>query len=451
MPTVQTPGQTIANSTQQPYVDPTTGMVYYAKPSPGGGKCYVPRNAKPKCAFHRYSKAGKLPTRCIHPTIGTNKSAQDVNKMSPCQMYEPDPINAAAILASTPARPGVPTGDDVKDEEIFIQIKRAQQAMAQQPASPAGASRAAFMSQLKVDDEIRIGSVMLRQRSSATLSEYEQRLVPRLKFTYRDNESKTQGSLLEFIARAVQENDIAVLVGHLGTGKTTGVMKVAEMLNQPLSITNCDGQLTVEQIIGTRVPDKDPSGATILRWQDAPLLRAYREGYWAIVDDFTFTGSDVFSAIFGLMTNDFYQVLTTGEIIPKHEDFRLFLTTNPPEFGELYPNRQQPDAAFLSRIGARFWVDYLPEAEERLAMQEAAPLLSSDLLDRMQRSIKLSRDYLQKQDINFAFSTRHAVNWARKAERHQNLLRAAMEAFVADLDVESKSVMLGKILDSQID
>jgi MoxR-like ATPase len=129
----------------------------------------------------------------------------------------------------------------------------------------------------------------------------------------------------------------------------------------------------------------------------------------------------------------------------------LFLTTNPPEFVELYPNRQQPDAAFLSRIGAQYWVDYLKPSVEREAMIEAAPLLSSETLDRMQRVIDISRQYLARQDINFAFSTRHAVNWAKKAVRHNDLKRAAFEAFLAAMDSESKSVMLSKILDSQLD
>ncbi len=434
-----------------PYVD-STGMVRYPKQPPGGGKCYTPKNAKPKCAFHRYSKPGALPSRCIHPHIGKPLDRNTINGMTACPMYEPDANNADAILATVPARLGVPTGDDNKDTDILIQLKRAKQAMTiQGGVGEVGKVRDAFISKLERKDEIRIGSVLLPRRDASVVDDYGQRLVPRLRFTYRDNINDQQGSLLEFIARAVEENDIALLVGHLGTGKTTGVMKVAEMVGAPLSVTNCDGQLTVEQIIGTRIPDKDPSGATILRWQDAPLLRAYREGYWACIDDFTFTGSDVFSAIFGLMTNEYYQVLVTGEIVQKHPDFRLFLTTNPPEFVELYPNRQQPDASFLSRVGARFWVSYLKPGAEREAMREAAPLLSEDLLDRMQRVIKMSRDYLERQDINFAFSTRHAVNWARKVSRHQDLRRAALEAFVADMDTESKNVMLDKILDSQVD
>jgi MoxR-like ATPase len=248
----------------------------------------------------------------------------------------------------------------------------------------------------------------------------------------------------------VVENDIMVLIGHLGAGKTTGVMKVAEMCNAPLAVINCDGQLTVEQVIGTRVPVLE-NGVPTLAWRDAPLLEAYRKGYWAVIDDYTFTGSDVFSAIFGLMTNSQYQVLVTGEIIPRHENFRLFLTTNPPEYIELYPNRQQPDAAFLSRIQARYWVDFLPAAAERKAMQEAAPVLPSDTLDRMQKVIEVSRNMLKQGSINFVFSTRHAVNWAKKVARSGKLQQAAFEAFVADMDQESKSVMQSKILDAVTD
>lgn len=434
------------------YIDPATGNVIYPKPSPGGGVCYTPRNAKPKCAFHHYSKPGKgaLPSRCAHPTMGRPLDRKIISNMVSCPVYEPDPLNAAAIQATTVRRSGVPTGDDIKDQDILIQLKRTKKAMDVAPGSDKS-TKADFLAQLQVEDEIRIGGVLLSKYDQASLTDYTKMLVPKLKFTYRDNITPEQGSVLEFVARAAEENEIALLIGHLGSGKTTAVMKVAELVGAPLAVTNCDGQLTVEQIIGTRVPDKDASGAAYLRWQDAPLLRAYREGHWACIDDFTFTGSDVFSAIFGLMTNDYYQVLVTGEVIPKHPDFRLFLTTNPTEYVELYPNRQQPDAAFLSRIPSRIWVNYLDEVSERQAMVEAAPLLPANMLDRIQRVIKLSREYLTRQDINFAMSTRHAVNWAKKASRHQDLKRAAMEAFVADMDVESRNVMLSKILDSQLD
>ena len=307
----------------------------------------------------------------------------------------------------------------------------------------------AFKKALGADREVKFGVVMLPQW------EDERRpalLVPHLPFTYEDNLDPIQGSLLEFVARAVKDNEIAVLVGHLGTGKTTGVMHVAELCNAPLVILNCDGQLTVEQVLGSRVPAIDSeTGRSTLVWRDSPTLEAYRKGYWVAIDDYTFTGSDVFSAIYGLMTSDRYQVHVTGEVILKHPDFRLFLTTNPPEYTELYPNRQQPDAAFLSRIDSRFWVSFLPEKTERKVMREAAPLISDDSLDRMQRVIKVSRQYLSQNDLNFVFSTRHAVKWAKKVQRLGDLKRASFESFLADMDSESKNAMLSKILDTQLD
>lgn len=96
-------------------------------------------------------------------------------------------------------------------------------------------------------------------------------------------------------------------------------------------------------------------------------------------------------------------------------------------------------------------MNWLEPAEERMAMKEVAPLLNDTTLDRMQHVIALARGYLDKQDINFAFSTRHAVNWAKKMRRLGDLRWSAYEAFLADLDADSKEVMLSKILDGQLD
>lgn len=409
----------------------------------GGGKCYSPAATKiPRCGFHKYSDPKKsLPSRCTHPQIGRALNAKEVNAMKECWAYTPSETAAQQILATIPSRPGVPTGT-MADAGMHNPVPQKKMSK----AATADAWKQALMS----NDEIRIGREMLKVWPEDTHPRPE--LIPDLPFTYIDNVDKVQGSLLEFIARAVAENDIAVLIGHLGAGKTTAVMRVAEMAKAPLAVINCDGQLTVEQVIGTRVPGPDPvTGLNSLLWKDAPLLEAYRKGYWAVIDDYTFTGSDVFSAIFGLMTNSQYQVLVTGEIIKRHPDFRLFLTTNPPEYIELYPNRQQPDAAFLSRIQARIWVDFLPADAERMAMKEAAPLLPDETLNRMQKVIEVSRNMLKAGSLNFVFSTRHAVNWAKKVARLGDLKRAAFEAYVADMDMESKAVFQSKILDAVTD
>ena len=396
------------------------GTISYKKPEKG--KCYYPVATKiPRCSWHRYSDLSKgIPSRCVHPSRGGTLKKSDVDSMD-CEFYEPRV-----------------TEGDVSAQSVV-------NATSSSTTMDANAFKAALID----PNEVRFGKVTVRKWEDADRPDI---LVPSLKFTYVDNKDAEQGSVLEMVARCIIDNEIGVLIGHLGAGKTTAVEAVCQRLNAPLVKVMCDGQLTVEQIIGTRIPMIDPvTGMNTLVWHDAPLLEAFRKGYIAVVDDYTFTGSDVFSAIYGIMTDDKYLVLATGEIIRNHENFRLFLTTNPTEYVELYPNRQQPDAAFMSRIHARFWVDYLPEVDERKVLQEAAPLLPASTLDRMQTVIRLSREYLKRGVINFAFSTRHAVNWAKKIARLGDFKRAAMEAFVADMDTESKSVMLGKILDTVLE
>ena len=392
------------------------------------GKCYSPAlSGHARCAYHRHcDPKKKLPTRCVHPQIGRELTAEEIRSME-CPFYTPN----------TP-----------QNVELIEQYKVVAAATGATVEVSNKAGRAAWEAALGVQDDVRVGRELLKRRDGATAPAL---LVPKLPFKYIDNSNNEQGSVLEFIARVVNDNEIAVLIGHLGSGKTTGVLEVASRVGAPTVVINCDGQLTVDQVIGSRVPGIDENGNTRLEWRDAPLLQAYRSGYWAVIDDYTFTGSDVFSAIFGLMTQDRYQVLSTGEIITRHPEFRLFLTTNPPEYVELYPNRQQTDAAFLSRIQARYWVDYLSEPEERKAMHNAAPMLSKDMLDRMQRVIRVSREYMKNGNLNFAFSTRHAVAWARKIARLGDFMKAAWETFLADMDSESRQVMIDKILDSQVE
>lgn len=404
------------------------GTVVYSKGK--GGKCYSPaKSGVPRCAFHRHSGGPKIPSRCVHPTFKHRLTQDEVRHMTACPFYAPSEVAAASLTTAF-------SGGEIDRSPMT-------------ESTPASDLSEAFKLALGYEREIKFGTVMLPQWEDDARPDL---LVPKLGFSYVDNNDPIQGSLLEFVARAVKDSEIAVLIGHLGTGKTTGIMHVAERCNAPLVVLNCDGQLTVEQVLGSRVPAIDgETGRSTLVWRDSPTLEAYRLGYWAVIDDYTFTGSDVFSAIYGLMTSDRYQVHVTGEVIPKHPNFRLFLTTNPPEYIELYPNRQQPDAAFLSRIDSRFWVSFLPEKDERRVMREAAPLISDDALDRMQRVIKVSRHMLSQNDLNFVFSTRHAVKWARKVQRLGDLKRASFESFLADLDGESKHVMLSKVLDTQLE
>lgn len=421
-------------------IDPQPPAAGLDPTATGGGKCYSPASTKKaRCAWHKHSDPKlKQQSSCTHPTFGHPLTAKEVQEMKECVYYTPSDAGNVTEMKAAIRKLAEQSGADFSEvpqpgESISTQFKQA----------------------LVRKNEVKIGREMIDRWEDESRPDV---LVPKLSFKYIDNVDKTQGSVLEFVARSVKDNDIAVLIGHLGSGKTTGVMEVAARANAPLTIINCDGQLTVEQIIGSRVPSvelidpTDPSkgAANTLIWRDAPLLEAYRLGYWACIDDYTFTGSDVFSAIFGLMTNQNYQIQSTGEIVPRHPNFRLFLTTNPPEYMELYPNRQQPDAAFLSRIQSRFWVEYLPEAEERQVMRNAAPVISEDALNRMMRVISMSREYLRRGDLNFAFSTRHAVNWAKKVQRLGDIKRAAWESFLADMDSESKSVMQDKILDTQL-
>jgi hypothetical protein len=289
------------------------GTIAYAT---GGGKCYAPAATKlPRCSFHKYSDPkAKLPSRCVHPSIGRVLTAQEVNAMKDCAFYTPKDDLAAQIIANTVARPGIPTGT-IADKGMKA---AAYQSVPTTTRLTKAASAEMWKKALQNGDEIQIGREMVKIFPNDETNP-KPALIPELDFTYIDPIDKKQGSLLEAIARAVVENDIMVLIGHLGVGKTTGVERVAEMCNAPLAVINCDGQLTVEQVIGTRVPVLE-NGVPTLAWRDAPLLDAYRNGYWAVIDDYTFTGSDVFSAIFGLMTRKQYQVLVTGEIITRHKE-----------------------------------------------------------------------------------------------------------------------------------
>lgn len=410
-------------------------------PPSSTGKCYSPATTGvARCAYHKhFDPKNKLPTRCTHPVKAAGSggalplSAAEIAHME-CPFYTPDSADNKAMI------------------ERYRELAAATGAGLEILGTPASAGSASsgdrkeWEKALGVADKIRIGKEMIERYPDTG----HEAMVPKLPFTYIDNVNKVQGSFLEFVARSINDNEIAVVIGHLGAGKTTGILEVTNRIGAPTVVINCDGQLTVDQVIGSRVPGIDADGNTTLIWVDAPLLQAYRNGYVAVIDDYTFTGSDVFSAIFGLMTNDSYQVLSTGEIVTRHPMFRLFLTTNPPERMELYPNRQQTDAAFQSRIQVRYWVDYLPPAEERKAMRAAATVLPDDTLNRMQQVIKVARQHMEDGSLNFVFSTRHAVAWARKTSRLGDMARAAWETMIADMDEETKTSFL-KLLDTQID
>ena len=96
-------------------------------------------------------------------------------------------------------------------------------------------------------DSIRLTNTVLIGRSRMQCST-QKRVAPRSQRPYAI--TKPSAILLEQLAAGVQQAEPLLLVGETGTGKTTTVARLAEMLGKPLVALNLSNQSEASDILG---------------------------------------------------------------------------------------------------------------------------------------------------------------------------------------------------------
>jgi cobaltochelatase CobS len=229
---------------------------------------------------------------------------------------------------------------------------------------------------------------------------------------------------LEDLAAAVQVRIPAFLCGPPGSGKTSVVLQLAALLNQPAVRVNLGGQPHVADLLGEKALTVEPaSGQAVTEWRDGPVTEAVRRGWWLILDEYTAMPPSVTLRLQGLLEVGGSLVLAEngGEVVEPHPSFRLFATDNTTGRGDdtgLYQGTQAQNDANLDRFVV-FACDYPPPAEEAAILVRKTGI-PAKVARMMVEVATLVRSGMQKSETFCTLGTRRLLAWASFAAAYAN-------------------------------
>lgn len=252
-----------------------------------------------------------------------------------------------------------------------------------------------------------VGEIKIPIRDKAKMSEKEIALIPAL-----DEKFKPDLTMLRDIAMGIAMKQPVMAIGPTGCGKSSIIMWLAAKTNNPVYNPNCDDGLERQDLIACPMLDVDENGngRTIVREQ--MLTEAVRKGYWFVLEEVNAARPGVKLILNGLF--DDTGKLTVQELneqIVPHENFRMFMTSNPPN-DPMYAGITSENAAFKNRCLV-LWMNYTSN-EEAILVDKAGVKASE-----ARKMVKVAEDLRQGArmgEIMAVLSTRQLINWGQYAQ-----------------------------------
>lgn len=167
-----------------------------------------------------------------------------------------------------------------------------------------------------------------------------------------------QHKQFETILKVVSSGCNLILTGMAGSGKSHTVSQVAKALDIPFHSMSVSMQTTKSDLLGF----VDANGV----YRSNGFISAFRNGGLFNLDEIDASNANILVVLNSAISNGFLE-LPNGEMVTKHDDFRMVATAN--TFGTgantKYVGRNKLDAATLDRFAViKFDVD--EELEEKL-------------------------------------------------------------------------------------
>ncbi|CAF1389080.1 unnamed protein product, partial [Rotaria sp. Silwood1] len=209
-----------------------------------------------------------------------------------------------------------------------------------------------------------------------------------------------------------------LLQGETSVGKTSLIHWLSLATgNKCLRINNHE-HTDLSEYLGTYTCS---SNTGQLIFQDGPLIKAMRYGWWIILDELNLASTDILEALNRLLDDNRQLYLSeTNELINAHERFQLFATQNPA--GEQYSGRKRLSRAFRNRF-IELHFNNLPQYELEIIIEKKCQLPKTYSKLLIQTMIDLQK-YRSQKGIFFGklslITLRDLFRWAQRYTLYKN-------------------------------
>ncbi|WPK27495.1 hypothetical protein PUMCH_004884 [Australozyma saopauloensis] len=181
------------------------------------------------------------------------------------------------------------------------------------------------------------------------------------------------------VIRAMQGKKPILLEGSPGVGKTSLVTALAKAVGSPLVRINLSEQTDLIDLFGSDAPvDGGNTGEFV--WQDAPFLRAMKNGEWVLLDEMNLASQSVLEGLNACLDHrgEAY-IPELDRSFPCHPEFKVFAAQNPQYQGG---GRKGLPKSFVNRFSV-VYMDMLKTEDLRLISERLFPEISSSDCNKM--------------------------------------------------------------------
>jgi hypothetical protein len=194
---------------------------------------------------------------------------------------------------------------------------------------------------------VRVGQVTLPRRRPG----FGDSFVPDLQAFRHFCLDPLTAETLQHVVTSVALREPCLLEGETSTSKTSSILYLAGLLNQPVVRINLNGQTDTGELVGRFVPAADPvepgsaavpetpTARSFWRWQDGLVVQAMKRGWWVLLDEVNLAEPQILERLNSVLEREPTLVLTEYDnsflgtsANPVHRDFRVFATMNPAEY-----------------------------------------------------------------------------------------------------------------------